>query len=88
MFQEEREFRLRFSLEASFPEDYEGEEDNYAWLRDWDQRIKPELVKLIFETLRRHPSWTARVRNRGVAPADEVEIVLTKDVLGTLPKLN
>ena len=27
MYQEEKTFTLRFSLEASFPDDYEGEED-------------------------------------------------------------
>ena len=36
MFQEDREFNLRFSLEANFPEDYEGEDDDYAWLDGWE----------------------------------------------------
>lgn len=80
MFQEEKTFRVRFSLEARFPEDYEGEEDNYAWLQEWESRIKPDLLKLVFDSLRRHPSWTAHVRNRGLSPADEVEIALVKDV--------
>lgn len=88
MFQEEKVFRLRFNLEATFPEDYEGEEDNYAWLRDWDQQIKPELLKLIFETLRQHPAWAAHVRNRGVAPTDEIEIVLAKDFVKDRTQLN
>ena len=36
MFQEEKTFTVRFTLEAAFPEDYEGEEDDYAWLHDWE----------------------------------------------------
>jgi hypothetical protein len=79
MYQEETTFTLRFSLEASFPDDYEGEEDNQAWVRDWEARIKPDLVKAVFESLRQHQSWQTHVRNRGKSPADEIEIVLGRD---------
>ena len=79
MFQEEKEFNLRFSLEANFPEDYEGEEDEYAWLKEWETRVKPELLKTIFDSLRRHPAWIVHVRNRGLSPNDEIEIAMVKD---------
>ena len=79
MFQEEKTFNLRFHLEASFPEDYDGDEDNYAWVQDWEKRIKPELTKLVFDFLRRHSSWTVRVRNRGASPQDEIEVAMTRD---------
>jgi len=79
MFHEEKTFTLRFSLEASFPEQYEGELDNYAWAQEWERLVKPELLRVIFDSLRRHPSWTAHVRNRGLSPLDEIEIALTKD---------
>ena len=76
MFQEESSFTLRISLEASFPEEYE---DNHAWVRDWEAQVKPELLKAVFETLRRYPTWSAHVRNRGRSPQDEIEVVLQKD---------
>lgn len=79
MFQEEKEFNLRFSLEANFPEDYEGEGDNYAWLKGWETQVKPELLKMVFEFLRRYPAWTVHVRNRGLSPNNEVEIAMVKD---------
>ena len=79
MYQEEKTFTLRFSLEASFPEDYEGEEEDLAWVREWETRIKPDLVKVLFESLRQHRSWQAHVRNRGKSPSDEIEIVLARD---------
>jgi hypothetical protein len=79
MYQEETTFTLRFSLEAAFPDDYEGEEDSQAWVREWEARIKPDLVKAVFESLRQHPSWQTHVRNRGKSPADEIEIVLARD---------
>jgi hypothetical protein len=79
MYQEEKTFTLRFNLEASFPEDYEGDEEDLAWVREWEARIKPDLLKVLFESLRQHQSWQAHVRNRGKSPSDEIEIVLARD---------
>ena len=79
MYHEEKTFILRFSLEASFPDDYEGEEENQAWVREWEARIKPDLLKVIFESSRQHQPWQAHIRNRGKSPEDEVEIVLARD---------
>ena len=31
MFEEEKTFTLRFNLVAGFPEDYDGDDDGYAW---------------------------------------------------------
>lgn len=76
MFREEKTFVLRFSLEARFPENYDGEEDDYAWLKRWEGQIKPEILKSIFTLLRRHPDLKAHIRNRGISAEDEVEIVL------------
>lgn len=78
MHHETKTFTLRFSLEASFPDEYEGDDDQYAWAAEWERRIKPELIKVTFDCLRRHPAWSAHVRNRGVSPIDEVEISLTR----------
>ncbi|WP_447980366.1 hypothetical protein [Candidatus Nitrospira bockiana] len=79
MFQEDKTFTVRFSLEALFPDDYEGDEDNHAWVAEWERRMKPEVIKLLFESLRRHPSWKVHARNRGIPPEDEIEIALVKD---------
>src|SRR5437763_15755502 len=61
-----------------FPNDYEGEEDQYKWVKEWEQALKPALLKLIFDSLRKHSSWKAHVRNRGASPLDEIEIALVK----------
>jgi hypothetical protein len=79
MYQEEKSFTLRFTLEASFPDDYEGDEDNRAWTREWEALIKPAVLKTVFETLRQQPGWTSHIRNRGMSPSDEIEIVLARD---------
>jgi hypothetical protein len=41
MYHEEKTFRLRVTLEASFPDDYDGEEDESNWIREWESRINP-----------------------------------------------
>ena len=78
MYQEEESFNLRFSLEAKFPDDYDGEDDERVWLKQWEAQIKPDIVKSIFQTLERYPDWAARFRNRGMAATEEIEIVLEK----------
>ncbi len=78
MFEEDKTFTLRFNLVARFPEDYAGDEDDYAWLRDWETRVKPDLLKTVMASLRASPFWSVHIRNRGMAAADEVEIVLEK----------
>lgn len=77
---EEKTFTLRVCLEVEFSEAYDGDEDNYAWLREWEADMKGDLVKAVFAALRRHPSWHLRVRNRGISEHDEVEIVAAKHI--------
>jgi hypothetical protein len=79
MFLEEKTFTFRFTLEASFPEDYAGDADEHRWLREWEQQMKPELLKRVMGLLREHPAWKAHVRNRGISPEDEIEIVLARE---------
>lgn len=78
MFEEEKTFTLRVNLVAQFPEDYEGDDDGYAWLHDWETRVKPDLLKTVMASLRAAPSWSVHIRNRGMAATDEVEIALEK----------
>ena len=82
MYQEEKTFALRFTLEARFPEDYDGDEDGQLWVKEWEQRLKPELVKLVFDYLRRNPAWNVHVRNRGASPLDEIEIAMEREFTG------
>ena len=78
VFTEEKTFTLRLNLEVAFPDEYDGDEDHHAWLSEWADGMKGEVIKAVFAALRRHPSWTAHVRNRGVSAEDEIEIVVAK----------
>ena len=52
MWSEEKTFVFRISLEARFPDDYEGPHDEQAWLREWELYMKPVMIKNLFETPR------------------------------------
>ena len=85
MYQEEKTFCLRVTLEASFPDDYDGEEDESNWIREWEARMKPQLIKSVFDSLRQQRGWLSHIRNRGVSPTDEIEIVVSKDFSKPVP---
>jgi hypothetical protein len=76
----EKSFSIRFSLSATIPdalwEDDDFEED--TWLDEWEAQIKPGLIRAVFVHLRAFPNWEAHIRNRGVSPLDEVEIVIER----------
>ncbi len=76
----ERTFNLRFSLSAVMGEDLlaNDEFDENAWLNEWEVAIKPGLVRAVFSHLRSFSDWEAHVRNRGMSPLDEIEIVCTR----------
>ena len=85
MYHEEKTFTLRFSLEAWFPEDYDGEADQQAWVQEWEALMKPAVIKTVFDSLRQHPAWAAHVRNRGKSSVDEIEIALSRDFSKPVP---
>lgn len=78
---DEHAFLLRFSLSADIPaeawedEDFEGNE----WLDEWEGQIKPGLVRAVFSYLRQFAGWSFHLRNRGVSPLNEIEIVVKRE---------
>lgn len=78
-YREEREFVLRFSLEAGFADDYDGELDGFSWLQEWEQSIKPAVLRAAQQIILQHPGWSCRVRNRGAAPEREIELVVQRE---------
>jgi len=76
---EERDFTVRLDLRCEFPEGYEGEQDGYAWLREFHDEIAPRLVQAVVAAIRQHPGWTVRPANRGRSAEDEVSLVVERD---------
>jgi hypothetical protein len=79
-FVEERDFTLRFDLRCTFEEGYDGELDGYVWLREFQDRILPQMVDAAVRAIRAHPGWTVRPANRGRALEDEVSLVVERVV--------
>jgi hypothetical protein len=74
---EEREFNLRFELRAAFGDDYQGDEDGYAWTKEFPG-IAAEIVAAAASIVARHPGWSVRGGNRGRSSEDEITLVLEK----------
>lgn len=71
---EEGRFVVRIELSAEFGEDYEGDDDGYAWLEAWRARVQPRLARAVFEQLRAEPGFTAVPASRGRNPEEELEV--------------
>jgi hypothetical protein len=73
---EEARFIVRIELSADFDDDYEGTDDGYAWLEAWRTRVRPRLLRAVFEELRAEPGFVAIPASRGKSPDEEVEIAV------------
>ncbi len=73
---EEGGFVVRIELSADFDEDYEGDDDGYAWLEAWHARVRPRLVRAVFDQLRAEPGFAAIPVSRGKGPDEELEIAV------------
>ena len=82
---EERGFSIQLHLAAEFSEDYDGEEDGYAWFERFESVLKPRLVKAVFDALRSDPGWKVISAPRGVDPSVGVEISVERAV-GSPPR--
>ncbi len=76
---EEGRFVLRIELSAEFDESYDGDDDGYAWLESWRTRVRPRLVRALFEELRSEPGFSALAASRGQNPDEELEIAVRFD---------
>jgi hypothetical protein len=73
---EEGAFVVRIDLTADFGEDYDGDDDGYAWLEAWHARVRPRLVRAVFDELRAEAGFSVIPVSRGKNPDDEIEIAV------------
>jgi hypothetical protein len=74
MHREEQSFSIELNLVAEFDDDYQGDDDGYAWLERFDRELKPRLVRAVFDAIRETPEWTAVAAPRGRDPSRALEI--------------
>jgi hypothetical protein len=73
---EEKTFTVRLELRCEFPDDYEGEEDGYAWARDLPP-LAAEIVQAAAASARR-AGWSVRAGNRGRPDDEEVTLIVER----------
>jgi hypothetical protein len=77
-YREETTFTVRVVLSAEFDDDYEGDDDGWAWLRAWQEQTRPLLVKAAFDALRSDRRFEVLPTSRGASPDDEVEVTVKR----------
>jgi hypothetical protein len=73
---ERAHFVVRIELAADFDEDYEGDDDGYAWLDRWRAAVQQRLTRAVFTELRSDPAFDAVPASRGKSPDEEIEIAV------------
>ena len=71
---EEGAFTIRIELSAEFGDDYEGDDDGYAWLERWRASVQPRLVRVVFDALSSEPGFDAIPVSRGRSPDENAEV--------------
>jgi hypothetical protein len=76
MHREERSFAIELSLVAEFDDDYEGEDDGFAWFDRFDTQLKPQLTAAVIQALRADPRFQLLAAPRGKDPERALELEL------------
>lgn len=75
-YREETSWTIRLEVEASFPEDYDGDDDGYVWRERFRREVQPAVATAVFRQLQALEGWKVRPANRGLPPTDELLIHL------------
>lgn len=79
-YREERTYTIELRLSATFPEDYEGEEDGFEWHAHFDRVVRPRVARAVIEALRSDPGWKITPTNRGESESDRLELTVERKV--------
>ncbi|MFZ5894433.1 MAG: hypothetical protein ACOY0T_25450 [Myxococcota bacterium] len=78
MHREERTFEIVLNVVAEFDDDYDGDEDGFAWFEAFERSLKPRLAAAVFDVLRSEPRFRAVAAPRGRDPERALEIDLIR----------
>ena len=73
-YREEGRFVIRVDLAAEFGDDYEGDDDGYAWLTRWKDKVRPRVIAAVFDALRADEAFDVVAAPRGASPEEEIQI--------------
>lgn len=76
---EEREFVVRVELRCKFPDDYDGDDDGYAWVEEF-RPLAAQMAAAAAAVVRGRPGWRVRAGNRGRPIDEEVTLIVERVV--------
>jgi hypothetical protein len=79
---EDATFTIELKLVAEFDESYEGDDDGFAWLREFRATLQPQIAQAVLQELRAHPKFNVRISSSGRNPEDFLEVTLNRHVAG------
>jgi hypothetical protein len=79
-YREERELVIRLHLSAEFGEEYAGDDDGFVWHREFDERVRPELVRELLRVLTKSDQYRITPINRGLDSHEELELKVERVV--------
>ncbi len=71
---EQKTFTITLNLSADFADDYNGDEDGFAWHERFLNAVRPALVSAVFESLRTQPRFRAVSAPRGRDPESALDL--------------
>nr|PZN25792.1 MAG: hypothetical protein DIU78_09465 [Pseudomonadota bacterium] len=78
MHREERDFSIVLHVAAEFGDDYDGDEDGFAWFESFERELKPRLVAADFAVFPSVPPFAPWPAQRGRDPERALEIAVTR----------
>jgi hypothetical protein len=78
-YREETTWVIRVEVGAEFAEDYDGEQDGYAWRDRFHRELQPRVAAAVLRELGNAPGWTVRTGNRGMSARDELLVIVELD---------
>jgi hypothetical protein len=76
-YREAQSFHIRVELSAEFGDDYEGDDDGYAWHARWLARVRPALLRAVHDALKSDPHFTVVPSSRGANPDENAEFTVS-----------
>ena len=77
---EEKTFTITLHLSAEFADDYEGDEDGFAWHERFQHSVRPLLVAALHDALRGQPRFRAVPAPRGRDPESALDLEVSYEV--------
>ena len=77
-YREERTYAVQLHLSATFPDDYEGDDDGYEWHAHFDRVVRPKIARAVIDTLLADGGWKITSATCGESESDHLELLVER----------